>query len=232
MWRQEGVAGTGGVAADQDVVAVAVGVGDLRQRLVEHGDVVGGGVRPGVARAQQPGQRFAGGVEEAQQRVVAERLLPGLGRRLLLGVAEHDRGVQVQDQTRGSVNPATVEDGSRPVSAACAHATSRACARAAADPGQGRIVDAVQHPPRGRRPRPPARTARAGCAAPPGRRSPRRRRRASPPDPPRPGPGHVPMPAAATAPARPTSPPTDRSRRPDRPAAERRRGRPRHARRQ
>ena len=47
---QEGVAGAGRVAADQDVGAVAVGVGDLRQRLVEHGDVVGGGVRPGVAR--------------------------------------------------------------------------------------------------------------------------------------------------------------------------------------
>ncbi len=53
---------------------------------------------PALPGAQHAGQGFAGGVEEAQQRVVAERLLPGLGRRLLLRVADHDRGVHVEHQ--------------------------------------------------------------------------------------------------------------------------------------
>jgi hypothetical protein len=41
---QEAVAGASGVGADQDVAAVAVSVGHLRQRHVQHRDVVGGGV--------------------------------------------------------------------------------------------------------------------------------------------------------------------------------------------
>ena len=53
---------------------------------------------PALPGAEQAGQGFAGGVEEAQQRVVAERLLPRLGRGLLLGVADHDRGVDVQHE--------------------------------------------------------------------------------------------------------------------------------------
>jgi len=34
--------------------------GELAQGLAQHGDVVGGGVAAGVARAQQHRQRFAG----------------------------------------------------------------------------------------------------------------------------------------------------------------------------
>ena len=39
------------------------------QGLVEDGDVVGGGVRFGIARAQQPGEGLTGAVQETQQRV-------------------------------------------------------------------------------------------------------------------------------------------------------------------
>ena len=95
-------------------------------------DVVGGGVRPGLPGAQQPGQGLAGGVEEAQQRVVAERLLPGLGSRvpsrewqitIVASTSSTRPGDRVPGHRRG--RPA---GRSRP---ACAHATSRARARAA-----------------------------------------------------------------------------------------------------
>ena len=117
MWARKPWVQPAESAADQDRGAVPVGVGDLCEGLVEDGDVVGGGVRPGPALAQQPGQGFAGVVQEAEQRVVAERLLPGRGRRFLLGVADHDRGVDVQDQARdrpaGRRRPAAGRRGSR-----------------------------------------------------------------------------------------------------------------------
>jgi hypothetical protein len=73
----------------------------LRQRVGEHPDVVGGVVGRGPAGAQQPRDRLAGPagpvVEEGQQRVEAERALPRRGGALLLRVRSHDRGVQVDD---------------------------------------------------------------------------------------------------------------------------------------
>jgi len=65
--------------------------------------VVGGGVGAGVARAQQPGQRFAasdlGAVQKRQQRVVTPRLLPGRGRLLfVVGVIDRDGGIDIQVQ--------------------------------------------------------------------------------------------------------------------------------------
>lgn len=45
-------------------VPVAVRVRDLRERGVEHSDVVGGGVRAGVATAQQPGEGLGGVIAE------------------------------------------------------------------------------------------------------------------------------------------------------------------------
>jgi hypothetical protein len=72
--RSERVTAARRVAADQDRAAMAVLVGDLLQGPVEDGDVIGGGVRSGIARAQLPGQGFAGAVEEAEQGVVAERI--------------------------------------------------------------------------------------------------------------------------------------------------------------
>lgn len=115
---------------EANVGAVAVMVGDLGQRQVQHGDVVGGRIRPAVAGAQDAGEGFASGVQEARQRVVAETFLPGPGRGLLL--EWQITMVASMSSTRpGMVNPATVEDGSRPVSAVCAHVSSRARARAA-----------------------------------------------------------------------------------------------------
>ena len=73
--------GTGGVGAHQYrttpvLVGFAQVCGQLRQRGVEHFDVVGGGVGAGVARAQQPGQRLPGTagavIGVAQQRVKAK----------------------------------------------------------------------------------------------------------------------------------------------------------------
>ena len=51
---QERFRAAGSVRPDQDRDAVAVDIGDLRQRRVQDGDVIGGGVRAGVARPQQP----------------------------------------------------------------------------------------------------------------------------------------------------------------------------------
>ncbi|GLZ00661.1 hypothetical protein Acsp02_79130 [Actinoplanes sp. NBRC 103695] len=73
---EELVTGTRRVTADEDRATVAVRVRDLLQGLAEHGDVIGGGVRSGVAGAQHPGQGLPGAVEETQQRVVAERAFP------------------------------------------------------------------------------------------------------------------------------------------------------------
>jgi hypothetical protein len=61
---QEGVAGPGRVAPDQDVAAVAEMIRDLSQGLVEDGDVIGRRVRAGVTGPQQTGEGFAGGVQK------------------------------------------------------------------------------------------------------------------------------------------------------------------------
>ena len=42
--------------------------GQLGDRLIQHGDVIGDRVRPGVARPQQHRERLAGGVGEAVDR--------------------------------------------------------------------------------------------------------------------------------------------------------------------
>ena len=128
---QEPVRAAGRVAADEDVGAVAVRVGDLCQGGVEDSDVIGGGVRPGPTVTQQPGQRLAATVKEAEQWVVAERLLPG---RVADSLSEWQITIEAsRSSTRpGTGCPAAVDVGSPPrVSAACAHASSRALARAA-----------------------------------------------------------------------------------------------------
>jgi hypothetical protein len=65
--------------------------------------VVGGGVRSGIARSEQPGQRFAAGdlgaVQKHQQRVMTPGLLPGRGRVLLVvGMVDGDGGIDIQMQ--------------------------------------------------------------------------------------------------------------------------------------
>lgn len=86
------------IGPDQDWDAVPVRIGDLGERGVEDADVVGGGVRAGVAWPEQPGQELPGVVQERQDRMVAEG---GLERRrglLLRRMAHHDAGVHVDHQ--------------------------------------------------------------------------------------------------------------------------------------
>ena len=108
--------------------------------------MVGGGVGAGVAGAQQPGQGFPAGdlgaVQKRQQRMEAERLLPGRQPRLLVvGVIDDQGGidVDVQPPRSGGAAPA-------------AHAAPARGPRRP-DPGQVRGVDPLidQPPHRGRR---------------------------------------------------------------------------------
>ncbi|CAM5440907.1 hypothetical protein SVIOM74S_02093 [Streptomyces violarus] len=50
--REEGLRGSGAVGADQDLGAVPASVGDLCGGIVQHRDVIGGGVGSGVAESQ------------------------------------------------------------------------------------------------------------------------------------------------------------------------------------
>ena len=116
-----------------------------RDRQVQDGDVVRGGVRPSVPGTKQAGKCFASGevgaVQEAQQRVESEGAFPSRGRVLLLAVRDGDRGVEVQTQ------PPTrrVEVGSRP-GGPCPFPRHRG---GCPDRGEVIGIDLVQHPPRG-----------------------------------------------------------------------------------
>lgn len=95
---REVLGATGAVGTDQDLLARSgrVDPGHLGQRVLGHGDVVLGGVGPGVAGAEQDRQRFSGAhgpvIEEGQQRVEPVGAFVGAGRLLLLAVRDHDRG--------------------------------------------------------------------------------------------------------------------------------------------
>ncbi len=80
---EEGFRGSGTVGADRDAGAVPVSVGDLRECLVEHRDVIGGSVGAGVPGPQPPRQGLAGVREETQQRMEAGAALAGRSCRLL-----------------------------------------------------------------------------------------------------------------------------------------------------
>ena len=147
--RRERVGGPGRVRAGQQPRTARVArarAGRLRQRgqrHIQHRDVVGGGVRPGVAGPQQPGQRLPGGhlgpVQETQQRVKPEGVLPGRRRVFLLAVRDADRGIEIQPQLARQVRSRPGRPRRRPgITAGRAH------------PRQMRGVDAIQHPPRGR----------------------------------------------------------------------------------
>ncbi len=97
---QERLGAARAVGADEDRGAVAVGVGNLGEGLFEEGDVVGGGVRSGVARPQETGEGLAGVVQEAEHRVVAEAAFVGGGGLFFLGVTGNQDGIDVQDQAR------------------------------------------------------------------------------------------------------------------------------------
>ena len=137
-------------------------VGDLRQRVVDHRDVVGGVVRARVPRPQHPGQRLAGVVQPGQHRVIAQtRTCRSRRCPVLLRVAGHQGGVEVDHQTRLGPTPRTPPSGSgRPASARSSQARSRATARARFTASSVAGVDAVQHPPARRRRRHPPEQAR------------------------------------------------------------------------
>ena len=92
---QERVGAAGGVGADQHLAArpSPAGVGQLRQRVPDDRDVVGGGVRAGVARPQQHRHRLpvparSAVIDERPQRVMAEPALERRRRTLFLQLAQ------------------------------------------------------------------------------------------------------------------------------------------------
>jgi len=71
--------------------------GQLFNRAVEHGHVIGDGVGAGVARAQSRGQRLAGSLSEAEHWIEAEPAPEVRGGALfVLGVDLHDGRVDVE----------------------------------------------------------------------------------------------------------------------------------------
>jgi hypothetical protein len=104
---------TGAVGADQDRRAMAILVGDLRQRLIGHLDVVGGGVRVRVSRPQHPRQRLPGVVRPRQQRMITKPVLERRRRTLFLRMTGHQGGVHVDHQARND-SAGTPHSGNRP----------------------------------------------------------------------------------------------------------------------
>ena len=70
----QGVGVAGAISPDQDLLA-APPVRDLRQRPVQHGEVVGGGVAAGVAGAQHHHQGLVAVVQPGSERVMTEAAL-------------------------------------------------------------------------------------------------------------------------------------------------------------
>ena len=66
---------------------------DLACAIADGAEVISGGVRPGAAWAQHPGQRLGGVVAVAQQRVQAKSLEIGLCT-FLVGMAGHHAGIE------------------------------------------------------------------------------------------------------------------------------------------
>ena len=112
----------------------------LGEGQVQHGDMVGRGVRAGTARAQDGGQGLVGVVQPAPERVEAITVLVVGRRLLLLGVCGEQGGVEVQGHI------AVLGDGAEP---RCPCPDTRRRPRLA-DGAQALIVDGLDHPPGGR----------------------------------------------------------------------------------
>ena len=191
--------GSGTVGADEDVGAVTLRVGDLRECLVEHRDVVARGVGTGVSGTESARQCLAGVGQEAQQRVEAEAAFIGGCSLLLLGVAGDQRGVEVQDQP--GQNASRGPD--------CGYALALlgglhpgdfpSLGTRRAQRSQCPLVGVGEQSPGESVPRRPNRTPLPGPAVRPGPRWPHRRRRASPPGRWRSGPDHARSRAAEAA---------------------------------
>ena len=183
--------GARAIAGDQQVPPVPGR--ELRDRLVEHLDVIEGGVAAGVARAQPKRQRLAGVVTPRGQRVMTPGALERARRLLLVAVRDLDRGVHADHDRlpqvavghpRGRDPPVPGVDQPPHVAAGPRPRRPRSVP---AGPGRSPPAPATASSPR-----PPARTARPDPAAPPDRTSPGRRRRSAPRCRPAPGRGRAP----------------------------------------
>jgi hypothetical protein len=113
----QGVARPGAVDGDQQLVPV--GGGDLADRGVEGLEVVGGGVRPGVAGPELQDQAFTGVVAPDGQQVMAigafEGAFEGAGGFFLVAVGDDDRRVDAQDDELAEVGAGDGRRRDRPV---------------------------------------------------------------------------------------------------------------------
>lgn len=107
---EEGLRGSGAVGADQDLGAVPVSVGDLCEGVVQHRDVIGGGVGSGVAGPRSARHGLAGVSEETQQRMKAEAAFVSERGLFLFRVGGNQHGVEVQDQA-GKFSSAGLDGG-------------------------------------------------------------------------------------------------------------------------
>ena len=98
--RGEGVGAPADVGAHEDL-AIEVCLGQLLQGQLQDLEVIGGGVGPGVAGAQQARQRLAGLIQVAEQRVKAEAALVVPRRALLLGGGAEQGGVDAEGDRLG-----------------------------------------------------------------------------------------------------------------------------------
>jgi hypothetical protein len=90
----EAVGERGGVGPSDDLDHCGIHR-QLRQSHRQQFDVIGGGVGPGVTWSQDPAQRFTGGVQERQQRVIPEPALVGRRGTLLVRMRGDERAVEV-----------------------------------------------------------------------------------------------------------------------------------------
>ena len=146
----------GAVDGDQHVGAPRCG--DLGERGAEDRDVIAGGERPGVARAQHHREALADGGGPGGQRVEPEALLVG-PRRLILGTGDVEQGgVQADHQHRtwprtggrrraGEVGPGDCDGGQLPVPGH--HPRPGLRPRARGGPGQPSPGQTIGAQPRG-----------------------------------------------------------------------------------
>ena len=136
----------GAVGADQDLPVKRLRV-DLRKREIQHGLVIGGGVRAGVPRPQDPCGRRAGPVAIAQQRMMAVAALEVPGRVLLLRAGARERRVDVDHRPLRT----TVPSRDRPLRPRPELPRPRSGERdRRAQPAQALLVDRIDHPERRR----------------------------------------------------------------------------------
>ena len=97
---QECLGVSGAVGPDEDGGAVAVGIGDLGQGLLDDGDVVAAVLAPALPGRSTPARASPVLSRKHSSGCWSKPRLLGGRRLLLLGVAGDECGVDVQDQAR------------------------------------------------------------------------------------------------------------------------------------